>query len=175
MVNRRRGGAVAWLALWVWSMLAWVLLTWTATVEQLLTGALVSAAVASCLVLLGGAVRPWLVLHPARFAALVALAGTVLWRSLRASTGLAVRAWSRGPDGGPPVRPGMLLVPTGARSPAEYAAVGLLSSLVVDNQLVDVDQRRHRLQYHAVEVTSEDPEANRREINGPIERWLIRR
>jgi multicomponent Na+:H+ antiporter subunit E len=152
-------------------MLAWVLLTWTATVEQLLTGALVSAGVASCLVLLGGAVRPWLVLHPARLGRLLGLAGTVLWRSLRASAGLAVRAWSPGP----PVRPGMLLVPTDARSPAEYAAVGLLSSLVVDNQLVDVDPARHRLQYHAVRVTSEDPEVNRRAINGPIERWLIRR
>lgn len=169
MSVNRRGGAVAWAALWVWSMLAWVLLTWTATVEQLLTGALVSAGVASCLVGLGGAVRPWLVLHPARLGAVLGLAGTVLWRSLRASLDLAVRAWSPGP----PVRPGMLLVPTGARSPAEHAAVGLLSSLVVDNQLVDVDPDRHLLQYHAVRVTSEDPEVNRRDINGPIERWLL--
>jgi multicomponent Na+:H+ antiporter subunit E len=170
MAAKRRGGAVAWAALWVWCMLAWVLLTWTATIEQLLTGALLAAAVASCLVLLGGAVRPWLVLHPARLVRLAGLVGTVLWRSLRASTELAIRAWAPGP----PVRPGMLLVPTEARSPAEYAAVGLLSSLVVDNQIVDVDEARHRLQYHAVNVTSEDPEANRREINGPIERWLVR-
>ena len=36
MTAKRRGGAAARAALWMWCMLAWVLLTWTATVEQLL-------------------------------------------------------------------------------------------------------------------------------------------
>jgi multicomponent Na+:H+ antiporter subunit E len=165
--GRKPGSAVA---IWVWCMVAWTLLTWSASVEQLLTGALVSAAVAGCLSRLGGAVRPWRLLYPSRLRRLLALAGTVLWQSLRASARLALRAWSPGP----PVRPGMLVVPTGARTAAEHTAVGLLSSLVVDNQLVDVDPERHTLQYHAVWVSDVDRQANRRRINGPIERWLPR-
>ncbi|HEX2064926.1 MAG TPA: hypothetical protein VHE80_10955, partial [Acidimicrobiales bacterium] len=49
-------------------------------------------------------------------------------------------------------------------------AVGLLGSIIVDHQLVDLDPGR--LQYHAVWVVSEDPEEARDVINGSVEHLL---
>jgi multisubunit Na+/H+ antiporter MnhE subunit len=64
----------------------------------------------------------------------------------------------------------MLVVPTDLRSDGTVTMVGLLGSLVVEYQLVDVEPGR--LQYHAVWVESEDPEEARDLINGRVEDLL---
>jgi multicomponent Na+:H+ antiporter subunit E len=46
----------------------------------------------------------------------------------------------------------MVIVPTSQRSAGGLTAVGLVTSLIVDNQLVDLDRDGAQLQYHAVEV-----------------------
>ena len=51
----------------------------------------------------------------------------------------------------------MVIVPTTESSDGGLAAVGLITSLIVDNQIVDLDRATHRLQYHAVAVPSLDP------------------
>jgi multicomponent Na+:H+ antiporter subunit E len=66
----------------------------------------------------------------------------------------------------------MVIVPTDARTDGGLAAVGLISSLIVDNQIVDVDRGRHLLQYHAVTVPEGGRRAAREAINGPVERML---
>ncbi len=71
-----------------------------------------------------------------------------------------------------PLRSGMVIVPTAARSDGGLAAVGLITSLIVDNQIVDVDRARHLLQYHAVCVPEGGREQAREAINGPVERML---
>jgi multicomponent Na+:H+ antiporter subunit E len=53
-------------------------------------------------------------------------------------------------------------------------AVGLLTSVIVDNQLVDVDRAGRQLQYHAVAAPDGDPEQVRDAINGPVERLVSR-
>jgi len=156
------------LALWVWSYLTWVLLTWTATVEQLVVGAVVAAVAAVALAPLGPVVRPWLLLDPRRLARLVRLGARGLARSARANVALAARIAAPRPA----LPTGMLIVPTRAATAADYAAVGIVTSLIVDNQLVDVDVHGRRLQYHTVEVRSEDPERNRAAVNGPVEDLL---
>ena len=50
--------------------------------------------------------------------------------------------------------------------------MGLISSLIVDNQIVDLDRRHHLLQYHAVAVPEGGPAKRRAAINGPVERML---
>ena len=47
-----------------------------------------------------------------------------------------------------------------------------ISSLIVDNQLVDLDARAHELQYHAVAVPDGGQEQAREQINGPVEELL---
>jgi hypothetical protein len=48
----------------------------------------------------------------------------------------------------------------------------MVTSLIVDNQLVDLDRRAGQLQYHAVEVPEGGPEEARKAINGPVEDLL---
>ncbi|MDP9075595.1 MAG: Na+/H+ antiporter subunit E [Actinomycetota bacterium] len=156
------------MALFAWAFLAWVLLTWTRTTEQLVVGAVVAAVVALCCAPLGDVAAPWALLRPRTLVATARLMGWAAVSIVRSNLSLSRRIWlpSR------PVRPGMVIVATDMRSDGELTAVGLVTSLIVDNQIVDLDRRRHRLQYHAVALDSEDPEANRRKINGRIEAYL---
>jgi multicomponent Na+:H+ antiporter subunit E len=66
----------------------------------------------------------------------------------------------------------MVIAATEAETDGALTAVGLLTSLVVDNQLVDLDRPRRLLQYHAVVVPPGGPDEVRAAINGPIERLL---
>jgi multicomponent Na+:H+ antiporter subunit E len=154
------------LALTVWAYLVWILLTWTATVENLLFGALVALGCGFAFEGLGAVATPWSVLLPRRLAALGALAGACGWRIVRANLSLTRRILSPSR----PLRSGMIVVGTEAVSEGELAATGLLTSLVVDNQLVDLDTSSRELQYHAMAI----PEGDAREaVNAPIERRVI--
>jgi multicomponent Na+:H+ antiporter subunit E len=155
-------------ALSVWAYLVWVLLTWTLTAEQVLVGVLVALAVAVSMAPLGHVVSPWRLLDTRRFVGVLRLIGSALCRIVVANIELARRIWA-------PSRPlssGMVIVPTEERSDGGLAATGLITSLIVDNQLVDIDRDRNELQYHAVAV----PPGNRKhpedDINAPVERLL---
>jgi multicomponent Na+:H+ antiporter subunit E len=155
-------------ALLCWAYLGWAVLSWTLTAEQVLVGLLVSTVVAVALAPLGPVLGPWHLLRPRvllRLLRLGALAGS---RMVVANVRLSARIWS-------PRRrlaSGMVVVPTEAKTDGALTAVGLLTSVIVDNQLVDVDRVRHRLQYHAVDVRTRDPHQLRDQINGPVERLL---
>lgn len=165
VVLLRRGIAIA-----IWAFTVWLVLTWTVTAEQLTTGALVAILVAVAMAPLGGVVRPWRLLDPRRFAALVALMAMSLVQIVRANISLAIRIWrpSR------PLKSGMVVVPTTLRSDGGLASVGLISSLIVDNQIVDLDREQHLLQYHAVEVPKGTKAEQAEAINAPIERLIAK-
>jgi len=154
----------------VWAYAVWLLLTWTATAEQLIFGATLSVLVGLALAPLGDVVAPWRLLDPRRALALGALLCTCAVNIVRANVSLARRilAPSR------PLRSGMVIVPTGMRSSVGLGATGLLTSLIVDNQIVDLDTRQHHLQYHCVAVPEGDDRQRAEEINAPIERLLGR-
>jgi multicomponent Na+:H+ antiporter subunit E len=153
------------IALGIWSFAVWLVLTWMFTFEQLAFGAAAAVAVAVAIAPLGPVARPWLVTDPRRLFAGLRLARFVIAQMVAANLRLARRVWSPRLS----LRSGMVIAPTAERSEGGLTAVGLLTSLIVENQLVDVDRRRHLLQYHAVTV----PEGGAREaINGPIERLL---
>lgn len=151
-----------------WAYLVWVILTWTMTLEQLVFGAVVAVLVGVALAPLGDVQGPWWILHPRRLVAIARLIVESAGRIAVANVKLAVRIWS-------PRRPlssGMVIVPTHERRSGRIAAVGVITSLIVENQITDLDRRRGVLQYHAVAVPPEDPAAARRAINGPIEELL---
>jgi multicomponent Na+:H+ antiporter subunit E len=158
------------LALWCWTFAAWVLLTWTRTAEQLLAGALVAALVAVALAPLGEVAGPWQLLTPRRLAAAGALVLLAGYRVIAANLRLSRLIWD--PRLRQRLRTGMVVVPTTQRTDGGLTAVGLITSVIVDNQLVDLDARQGRLQYHAVEVPPGGPEQVREKINGPVEKWL---
>jgi multicomponent Na+:H+ antiporter subunit E len=151
-----------------WAFLVWVLLTWTRTAEQLIVGAAVAAAVAVAIAPLGGAVAPWRLLSPRTMIRLLQLTAISAGRILVANLRLARRIWS------PRLRlhSGMVIAATRQRSEGGLAATGILTSLVVDNQLIDVDRLRGELQYHAVSVPDGDPWQVSEAVNAPTERLL---
>lgn len=152
----------------VWCALVWVLLTWTATFEQAVFGVAVSVAVAVALAPLGPVVPPWRLLEPKRLWAALALLATSLGRVVVANVRLAARIWAPSR----PLRSGMVIVPTSQRTVFGLTVVGLVTSVVVDNQIVDVDRKRHELAYHAVSVPEGGPREARGQINEPVERFL---
>jgi multicomponent Na+:H+ antiporter subunit E len=160
--------AVRVIALFCWAFLVWVLLTWTLTLEQMLFGAGISAAVAVALAPLGRVAGPWRLLAPRRLAATVSLFALAARRIVLANLRLSWLIWHRRI----PLRSGMVIVPTSQRSAGGLTAVGLITSLIVDNQLVDLDRSRARLQYHAVEVPEGGPGQAREAINGSVEDLL---
>lgn len=156
------------LALWIWAAGVWLLLTWTVTFEQLVTGGLVAAAWALALAPLGDVARPWRLLRPAVLVASVRLVVESLGRILVANLGLARRIWNPSR----PLRSGMIIVPTRLRTERGVGGTGLVTSLIVDNQIVDLDRTHDLLQYHAVAVPDGDRERRRQSVNGPVERML---
>jgi multicomponent Na+:H+ antiporter subunit E len=155
--RRRRAYLATAAALFAWAYLAWVLLTWTLTAEQLAFGAGIAAVTAIALAPLGRALGPWWFLTPRRLLAVARLLAETAIRVVVANVKLSARIWN-------PRRPlssGMIVVATHERSDGGLAAVGLISSLVVDNQIVDLDRRSRHLQYHAVAVPDSDRRAAR--------------
>jgi multicomponent Na+:H+ antiporter subunit E len=159
-----------WWALFWWAYLAWTVLSWTRSVEQVVVGALLSALTALICARLGPVAGPWTLLRPRRAAALARLAVVVVVRVVRANVRLSRRIWSARI----PLRSGMLVVPTGVSGDGALTAVGLLTSVIVDSQLVDLDRRRHELQYHGVWIEQAEARRGRDRINGPIEDLLRR-
>ena len=155
-------------ALFCWAFGVWVLLTWTLTVQQLAFGAGIAAVVAVALAPLGDVAGPWQLLSPRRLAATAALLLLAARRIVIANLRLSRLIW----DPRLPLRSGMVVVPTRERSAGGLTAVGLITSVIVDNQLVDVDRSRAQLQYHAVEVPEGGPARAREAINGPVEQHL---
>lgn len=162
--------AVRAVRLAVWAFGVWLLLTWTVTAEQLAFGAGLAIAVGIALCPLGEVIAPWRLLDPRVLAALAGLLVQSLARIVRANVELAGRIWAPSR----PLHSGMVIVPTSVRGTARIGATGLITSLVVDNQIVDVDTRRHELQYHAVAVPEGSAKEKAKSINEPTERWLTR-
>jgi multicomponent Na+:H+ antiporter subunit E len=156
------------VALSCWAFLVWVLLTWTLTLEQMLFGVVAAVVVAVALAPLGEVAGPWRLLTPRRLAAAGALLILAARRIVLANLRLSWLIWNPRR----PLRSGMVIVPTSLRSEGGLTAAGLITSLIVDNQLVDLDRSAGQLQYHAVEVPGGGPEEARKAINGPVEDLL---
>jgi len=153
----------------VWAYVVWILLTWTATAEQLLFGAAVAVTVGCALAPLGPVAAPWRAFAPKRLLALLRLLLGSAARILVANFSLARRIW--GPRSR--LQTGMIVVPTAARGDGAVAAVGLVTSLIVDNQLVDLDRSSGQLQYHAIDLPPDNVEQRYERVNGPSERRIL--
>ena len=110
--------------------------------QQLAFGAGIAAVVAVALAPLGDVAGPWQLLSPRRLAATAALLLLAARRIVIANLRLSRLIW----DPRLPLRSGMVVVPAQERSAGGLTAVGLITSVIVDNQLIDVDRRRAQLQ-----------------------------
>jgi multicomponent Na+:H+ antiporter subunit E len=156
MIRRR-------LHIGAWALLTWLLLTWTTSVQQLAAGVVVSVLAGWALAPVAPIAAPWSVLVPSRAWRVLAIALDCAVRIVQANVVLARRIW----DPKLPIRTGMLVFPTPLRSEGAVGAVGILSSLVVDNQLVDLETGH--LQYHAIWAEPSDPAHAHRRVMGRLE------
>jgi multicomponent Na+:H+ antiporter subunit E len=156
------------IGLWAWAYLVWTVLTWTFTLEQVLCGVAAAAVVAVALAPLGEVSGPWALLRPGRLMVVLRILATAAGRSVVANLRLSRRIWAPSR----PLESGMVVVPTHQRTDGGLTAVALITSLIVDDQFVDLDRARGLLQYHAVSVPSRDPVEASRVINMPVERLL---
>ncbi len=150
-----------------WSFLVWVLLTWTVTTEQLSVGLGVSVACGATLAGLGPVPGPWVFLVPRRAWSFLVLTASSLFSIVRANVALTRLIW------GPRRRisSGMVVLGTDLSTDAGVAALGLVTSLTVDDQLVDLDRGRGQLQYHMARVPESTDKAQHSVVT-PIERRL---
>lgn len=153
----------------LWAYLVWNLLTWTATAENLGTGFGVAVAIGIAALPVGEIVPPWRLADPRRLGGVVRLVAVVVFGIARENVKLAYRIWAPSR----PLHSGMVSAPTAARTDGELATVGLTTSLIVDNQIIDVDRTSHRLQFHGVALPPPGDENVRRAINGPVEGPLL--
>jgi multicomponent Na+:H+ antiporter subunit E len=163
--TRRRRRVLATHAVTVFGLcyLVWNLLIWTLTLEVLTVGAFVCLLVtAAMLPLLAdtGTIR----VTPGRVVRTFELGLLAAGKMVLANLQLARRIWAPSR----PIKSGMVVVPTRVRSDAGLCAVGVLTSLIVDNQIVDVNRARNKLLYHSIVVP--EPDQAYDEINGPVDR-----
>lgn len=145
--------------------LTWTLLTWTLTLEFVVVGAAVSIVITGVLLPLfadTGIIR----VTPSRIARAVELGLVAAGKIVVANITLARRIWAPSR----PMRSGMVVVPTKVRTDAGLCGVGLVTSLIVDNQIVDVNRPRNSMLFHAIVVP--DQESAYDEINGPVDRRI---
>lgn len=147
-------------ALTFWCFLVWLLLTAPPTVESATVGLVLSLLLAWSLAPLGSVARPWRALQALRLAPFVAC------KVLRANIGLARRIWTPSL----PLATGMVVVRTRFGDEGRVAAVGIVSSLIVDNQIIDLDRSRRELAYHCIAVAPEDRRYDA--VIGPLERRI---
>ena len=119
-------------------------------------------------VAIGEVAGPWRLLRPRALAGGVWLLIAAAGRVLLANVQLARRIW----DPRRPLASGIVITSTRERQGWGLAAVGVISSLIVDNQLVDLDAHTQQMQYHAVAVPDGGPEQARARINEPVEDLL---
>jgi multicomponent Na+:H+ antiporter subunit E len=163
--NRRRRLATHAVSLFGFCYLIWTVLTWTLTLEVLTVGAAVSALITAALLPLfadAGTIR----ITPSRVGRVIGLGAYAAGQIVVANLKLARRIWAPSR----PIRSGMVVVPTQVRTDAGLCAVGLVTSLIVDNQITDVDRARNKMLYHAIVVP--DAESAYDRINGPVDRRI---
>ena len=146
-----------------WALITWLVLTWTVSAQQVVAGVVIAVGAAFALAPLAPVAAPWSVLAPSRAWRVLAIAGDCAVRIVEANVVLARRIW----DPRLPIRTGMLVFPTPLRSEGALGAAGILSSLVVDNQIVDLETGH--LQYHAIWAEPSDPAHAHRRVMGRLE------
>lgn len=147
-------------ALTFWCYLVWLLLTSPSTVESAAIGLVVSLLIAGSLVPLGSVVPPW------RAVRMLRLVPFVAYKILRANLSLARRIWTPSL----PLATGVVVVRSRFGDADRVAAVGIVSSLIVDNQIIDLDRSRRELAYHCIAVPPRDRRYE--DIIGPLERRI---
>ena len=165
------------MATFVFCMLFWLLINWSLQIEEVIAGVVVSLLVAlfaSRFFIHNGKIT---MANPLRLCRLVWYCLAVFMVELaKANWDMAKRAFSRMPEGGPNINPGIVKVPVGLKS--EYALSMLANSITMTPGTITMDiveeDGKNYFYIHWIDVATEDPVEAGDAIKGTMESWVRR-
>lgn len=153
-------------------MAFWVLLTWSFALQELVTGAVVSLAVALFSARFFIHEKSFWLLNPAKFGALFVYIFVFLWELLKANWDVAKRCYG----GCKNVNPGLVKVPVNLKS--DYGRSMLSNSITLTPGTITMEAAEENGQayyyIHWIDVTAESGEAAGNAIKGTLEKWVGR-
>lgn len=168
-----KGGTGEVLATFIVSMGAWLLLTWSVALQDLILGVGVSAITAIFTYRLAGLSLATWWLSPRRWAAFLQLAIIVLWQLIMQNLSLVYRTFH------PKllINPGIVAVPIRLRSDFALTVLNNVMCLTPDTVVLDVDTEAGLMYVHWIDVQTQDPRQAREllvaDMEDLIERWLL--
>ena len=161
--------AVTWLVCFAF----WILLTWSFTAQELITGAVVSLIVALFSARFFIHENPFWFFNPAHlFGAIGFWCGTFVVEMVKANVDMAKRCFG----GCKNIQPGIVKIPVGLKSDYGQAALADAITLTPGTITLDIAEQGDQTWYyiHWIDVTTEDPEEAGEAIKGRLERGLRR-
>jgi len=158
------------IAMFLVALAAWILLSWSVSLQHLVVGVVVSLIVA---VSVGDlfVTRPHMMTHPLRWLNLVFVYAPLLaWECVKANFDVAYRVLNPGL----PVKPGIVRIKTSLRSDTGLTFLANSITLTPGTMTVDVDAEKGILYIHWINVSSDDPAERASRIAGRFEPVLRR-
>jgi multicomponent Na+:H+ antiporter subunit E len=150
----------------------WLLLTGSLSPADLLWGVLLSLLTARLTYRFAGITVPDWIVQPRRLTALGALIVEFVRQLVVQNVTLSLRVFHPRL----PIRPGIVAIPTRMRGDVALTLLGSLTTLTPDTVTIDIDERRHMIYVHWIDVRSTDPAEVYRLISERLEQkidaWL---
>ena len=150
--------------------LAWIALTGSLDVQELVVGAIVATFVAavSYELLMKGRVKNKF--EPKRWAYGIAYFPAYVWAEIKSHADVIYRILHPKM----PIKPGIVKVPTDLKT--DFGITGLANSITMTpgTLSVEVDEKEPSLYVHWISAATTEPKETKAEIAGPFERYLRR-
>jgi len=157
------------IAIAIFSMLTWIILTGSFDLVNLVWGLAVSLIVARLSYRAAALKIKLSVFLPSRWLHLLALAIEFVRQLIIQNVTLSIRVLR--PD--LPIKPGIIAVPTSLESDFELSLMGSLLSLTPDTVTVDIDQKEKIIYLHWINVKTTDSMEAKKMIASKLENHII--
>jgi len=154
-----------YLALFVLTLLFWLLITLSLSLANILTG-VVAAGVTTGLFGRYFVTRVGMFLEPKRYAWLLAYIFVFLWECIKANFDVAYRVLHPAM----PIKPGIVKVKLAVKT--DLAKTMLANSITMTPGTIAVDVIGDVMYVHWIYVSSEDPEVYSRKVSGRFEKYI---
>ena len=154
-----------YIAVFILSMIFWLMLTFEFTVPNLIVGT-VSSVIASALFSRFFIKNVYKLIQPKRYFWFVVYLFVFIWECIKANIDVAYRVLHPAM----PIRPGIVKVKTTLKS--DLAKMLLANSITMTPGTISVDIIDDNLYIHWIYVSSEDPEVYTEIITGAFEKYI---
>ncbi len=157
-------------AVFLVSILTWMILTGSIGIIDLLWGAIVSLIVARLTYRLVVFDVPQWIRSPRRWVAFFSLLYEFVYEMIKQNISLSIRVLRPSL----PIRPGIVAVPTRLHNDVALTLLGSLMTLTPDTLTMDIDEKNQLIYVHWIDVQASAPEEVRALVSAKLEEALIR-